>query len=157
MRGARLQLLHTVDLLIHTFQGGSEHLFAQQGMLGCARKAAAPRRSFPAHFPPLLPRQSTLLVAHVAQALAQFLEVAERRIVNQGMVTAQEHFMLVMAENATLEFAGNGHRDSRRLQGSAVSSVASDDEHDTTSAPIARKRGDAREWCTRKVTPIGLS
>ena len=53
--------------------------------------------------------QGTLLIAHIAQTLAQRLEVIEPGGIDFGMVTAQDDLMLVVAENAALEFTGYGH------------------------------------------------
>src|SRR5262249_50961355 len=49
------------------------------------------------------------LIAHLAQTLAQRPEVIKRSVIDFGMVTAQDDLMLVIAENAALEFAGYGH------------------------------------------------
>ena len=43
--------------------------------------------------------------AHIAQTLAQRLKVIKPGIVVFGMVTAQDDFMLIVTENAPLEFA----------------------------------------------------
>jgi hypothetical protein len=73
MRGPRLELLHAADLFVHAFQRRGEHLFALQGMLGCAREASTSRRSFSARFALLLACQSTLPIAHIAETVAQRL------------------------------------------------------------------------------------
>src|SRR5215510_7791758 len=109
MRGSRLELVHAADLLAHAFERRGEHLLALQGVLGCAGKALASRRPFTARFTSLPARQGTLLIAHLAQTLAQRPEVVERSLVDFGMMTAQDDLMLVIAENAALEFAGYGH------------------------------------------------
>ena len=83
-------------------------MFALQGMLSCAEKASASRRSFSARGPTILARQRAFLIAHIAQTLAQRLKVIKPGIVDFGMVTAQDDFMLIVAENAALEFAGYG-------------------------------------------------
>src|SRR5260370_1542904 len=49
MRGSCLELVHAIDLPVHAFQRGGEHLLALQGVLGCARKARASLRPFSAH------------------------------------------------------------------------------------------------------------
>jgi hypothetical protein len=51
MSGSRIQLPHAVDFLAHSFECGSEHLFALQGMLSCAGKAPASWCSFSARGP----------------------------------------------------------------------------------------------------------
>src|SRR5215472_6068925 len=109
MRGSRLELVHAADLLAHAFERRGEHLLAPQGVLGCAGKALASRRPFTARFTSLPARQGTLLIAHLAQTLAQGPEVIKRSVIDFGMVTAQDDLMLVIAENAALEFAGYGH------------------------------------------------
>jgi len=108
MRGSRLELVHAIDLSVHAFQRGGEHLLALQGMLGCARKACASLRPFSAHRTAILARQGALLIAHLAQTLTQRLEVIKRGVIDFRMVTAQDDLMLVVAENAALEFAGYG-------------------------------------------------
>src|SRR5262249_29979123 len=98
VRSPRLELLQAIDLPVHPFQGGGECLLAPQGMLGCARKALSSRRPLAARFTPLCVRQCALLVAHVAQALAQCLEVIEPGLIDFGMMTAQDGPVLVIAE-----------------------------------------------------------
>src|SRR5262249_22176394 len=78
-------------------------------MLGCARKALSSRRPLAARFTTLRARQCALFVAHVAQALAQCLEVIEPSLINFGMMTAQDHPVFVIAEDAAFELAGDGH------------------------------------------------
>ena len=73
-------------------------------MLGCAGKAYASLRPFSAHRTAILMRQGPLLIAHLAQTLAQCLEIIKRGVIDFRMVTAQDHLMLVIAENAALEF-----------------------------------------------------
>src|SRR5262252_1779571 len=109
MRGSRLELVHAADLLAHAFERRGEHLLALQGVLGCAREACAPLRPFSAHRAALFARQGALLIAHLAQTLAQRAQVIKRSVIDFGMVTAQDDLMLVIAENAALEFAGYGH------------------------------------------------
>src|SRR6516162_99283 len=48
-------------------------------------------------------------LAPLPQTLAQRLEVIKRGVIDFGMVTAQNHLVLVVAENAALEFARYGH------------------------------------------------
>src|SRR5215510_4663849 len=109
MRGSRLELVHAIDLPVHAFQCGGEHLLALQGVLGCARKACTSLRPFSAHRTAIFARQGALLITHLAQTLAQRLEVIKRSVIDFRMVTAQDDLMLVIAENAALEFAGYGH------------------------------------------------
>jgi hypothetical protein len=109
VRSPRLQLLQAMDLPVHPLQGGGEYLLALQRMLGCARKALSPRRPLSARFTPLCARQCTLFVAHVAQALAQSLEVIKPSLINFGMMAAQDDPVLVKAEDPALELAGYGH------------------------------------------------
>src|SRR5215471_5324166 len=109
VRGSRLELVHAADLLAHALERRGEHLLALQGVLGCARKACASLRPFSAHRTALFARQGTLLIAHLAQTLAQRSQVIKRSVIDFGMVTAQDDLMLVIAENAALEFAGYGH------------------------------------------------
>src|SRR5262249_48449884 len=99
VRVARMQLLHAIDLPVHAFQRCGEHLLALQRMLGGARKALASRRSLAACFAALRARQCSLLLAHVAQALAQRLEVFEPSLIDFGVMTTQDNLMLVVAEN----------------------------------------------------------
>src|SRR5262249_27157658 len=54
-------------------------------------------------------RKWAFFVAHAAQALAQCLEVIKPRLVNFGMMAAQDDPVLVIAEDAALELAGYGH------------------------------------------------
>src|SRR5260370_1697541 len=105
----RIELLHAADLLAHAFKRRGEHLFALQGMLGSARKASASRRSLSAQRTAILACQGTLLIAHIAQMLAQRLEVIEPGVIDFGMVTPRDDLMLVVAENAALELSGYGH------------------------------------------------
>src|SRR6516164_5819009 len=56
-----------------------------------------------------VPGKLALLIAHLAQTLAQRPEVIKRSVIDFGMVTAQGDLMLVIAENAALEFTGYGH------------------------------------------------
>src|SRR5262249_5502425 len=92
------------------------------GVLGCARKACASLRTFSAQCPAFFARQGALLVAHLAQTLAQRSQVIKRSVIDFGMVTAQDDLMLVIAENAALEFAGYGHG------GPLVSCAAADED-----------------------------
>src|SRR5215467_12072785 len=109
MRASRRELVHAADLLAHAFERRGEHLLALQGVLGRAGKACAPLRPFSAHRTALFARQGALLVAHLAQTLAQRAQVIKRSVIDFGVVTAQDDLMLVIAENAALEFAGYGH------------------------------------------------
>ena len=109
MSGSRIQLPHAADFLVHSFECGSEHLFALQGMLSCAGKASASRCPFSARGPTILARQRAFPIAHIAKTLAQRLKVIKSGIIDFGMVTAQDEFMFVVAENAAFEFAGYGH------------------------------------------------
>ena len=61
MSGSRIQLPHAADFLVHSFECGSEHLFALQGMLSCAGKASASRCPFSARGPTILARQRASL------------------------------------------------------------------------------------------------
>jgi hypothetical protein len=80
-----------------------------RGVFGGTGKASVSRRPVTARFASLCPRARRLLVAHHAQTLAQRLEVIKRGVIDFRMVTAQDDLMLVVAENAALEFAGYGH------------------------------------------------
>src|SRR5262249_42952436 len=75
VRSPHLQLLHAMNLPVHPFQGGGEYLLALQGMLGCPGEALSSRRPLSTRFKPLCARQCAFFVAHVAQTLAQGLEV----------------------------------------------------------------------------------
>jgi hypothetical protein len=88
IRGSRICLPHAADFLAHSFERGSKHLFALQGMLSCAGKASASRRSFPARGPAVFARQRAFLIAHIAQTPAQRLKVIKPGVVDFGMVTA---------------------------------------------------------------------
>jgi len=109
MRGSRLELVHAIDLPCSRVSRRRRTPACAQGVLGCARKACASLRPFSAHRTAIFARQSTLLIAHLAQTLAQRLEVIRRSVIDFGMMTAQDDLMLVIAENAALEFAGYGH------------------------------------------------
>src|SRR5262245_780425 len=74
-----------------------------------AGKALASRPSLATRFAALRASQGALLVAHVTQALAQHLEVIRPGVINFGMVTAQDDLVLVVAEDAALEFARYRH------------------------------------------------
>src|SRR5262249_2045646 len=89
MRGSRLELVHAADLLAHPFERRGEHLLAPQGVLGCARKACASLRPFSAHRTAIFARQGTLLIAHLAQTLAQRPQVIKRSVIDFGWVTAE--------------------------------------------------------------------
>src|SRR6516165_6077669 len=119
MRGSRLELAHAIDLSVHAFQRGGEHLLALQGVLGCARKACASLRPFSAHCTAFFARQGALPIAHLAQTLAQRLEIIKRSVIDFRMVSAQDDLMLVVAENAALEFAGYGHGGPPRVRSTA--------------------------------------
>src|SRR6516164_6403754 len=119
MRGSRLELAHAIDLSVHAFQRGGEHLLALQGVLVCARKACASLRPFSAHCTTFFARQGALPIAHLAQTLAQRLEIIKRSVIDFRMVSAQDDLMLVVAENAALEFAGYGHGGPPRVRSTA--------------------------------------
>src|SRR5262245_7480322 len=74
-----------------------------------AGKAPASRRSLATRFAALRASQGALLVAHVTQALAQRLEVIKPGVINFGMVTTQDDLVLIVAEDAALEFARYRH------------------------------------------------
>src|SRR6516164_2314251 len=63
-----------------------------------------------------------LPIAHLAQTLAQSLEAIKRGVIDFRMVSAQDDLMLVIAENAALEFTGYGH-------GGPLVSCAAANEH----------------------------
>src|SRR5271165_3076121 len=105
MLGPRIELLHAADLLAHAFERRGEHLFALQGMLRCARKASGSRLSLSAHRTAILACQGALLIAHIAQTLAQRLEVIEPDVIDFGMVTAQDDLMLVVPANSSAAFS----------------------------------------------------
>jgi len=93
--GPRFQLVHAINLPVDAFQRSSEHLLAPQGMFGRARKTPGSRRPFTACLAVLLARQSPFLIAHIAQPLAQRLEVIKTGIIDFGVVTAQYDLMLI--------------------------------------------------------------
>jgi len=95
--------------LFTRFNAAVEYLLALQEVLGCVRKACASLLPFSAHRTAIFARQGALLIAHLAQTLAQRLEVIKRAVIDFRMVTAQNDLMLVIAENAALEFTGYGH------------------------------------------------
>src|SRR5262245_47298319 len=109
VRSPRLRLLHAMGLPVHPFQGGGEYLLALQGVLSWPRKACASLRPFSAPRTAISASQGALLIAHLAQTLARRLEVIKRGFIDFGMVTAQDDLMLVIAENAALEFTRYGH------------------------------------------------
>src|SRR5215510_6781429 len=78
-------------------------------MRGCTGKGYASLRPFSAHRTAILMRQGALLIAHLAQTLAQCLEIIKHGVIDFRMVSAQDDPMLVIAENAALEFTGYGH------------------------------------------------
>src|SRR5262249_60835862 len=114
--GPGSKLVHAIDLPVDAFQRGGEPLLAPQGMFGRARKPPASRRLFPAYAAALLARQSSFLVAHIAQPLPQRLEVIKTGIIDSGVMTAQDDLMLLVAENAAFEFAGYGHSATHNFQ-----------------------------------------
>ena len=83
MRGSRLELLHAIEFPVHAFQRSGEDLLAPQGVLGCAGKACASLRPFSAHRTAIFARQGTLLIAHLAQTLAQRPELIKRRVIEK--------------------------------------------------------------------------
>jgi hypothetical protein len=89
--------------LLHAFACGGKHRAAGDARL-CQetfRLSALPFRApHGARVRPLL---------RISQTLAQRLEVIEPGVIDFGMVTAQDDLMLVVAENAALEFTGYGH------------------------------------------------
>jgi hypothetical protein len=87
MSDSHIQLPHAADFLVHSFECGSEHLFALQGMLSCAGKASASRHAFSARGPAILARKRAFLIAHIAQTLAQRLKVIKPGIVDFGITT----------------------------------------------------------------------
>jgi hypothetical protein len=103
------EMLHAMELSVHPFQGSGEYLLALQRMLGRARKALPARGALAARLTTLRVGQCALFVAHVAQALTQSLELIDPGLVNLGMMAAQDHLVLVIAEDAALELAGYGH------------------------------------------------
>jgi hypothetical protein len=109
VRGARLHFLHPVDLSIHPFQRPGENLLALQRMFGDARETSSARFALSAGFASFLSRQSPLTIAHIAKALAQRPQVFERNLVDCRVVSSENDFVLVVTENAALEFAWNGH------------------------------------------------
>src|SRR5262249_16334447 len=97
------------DLFGDTLERGCEHLLALEGMLRCARKASPSRCCLSACGTAILARECALLIAHAAQTLSQRLEIIKRGVIDFRMVSAQNDLMLVIAENAALEFTGYGH------------------------------------------------
>jgi hypothetical protein len=93
MCGPRCKLLHVADLLAHAFERCGEHLLA---LHGGARRCRKSWRLLSAYCTAILARERPLLVAHVAQALTQRLEVVKRGVIDFGMVTAQDHLLLVV-------------------------------------------------------------
>ena len=96
--------------LFTRFNAAANTCLRRRGVLGCARKARASLRPFSAHCTAIFARQGTRLIAHLTQALAQLPELIKGRVIDFGMVTAQDDLILVITENATLEFARYGHR-----------------------------------------------
>src|SRR5215510_13673937 len=88
-------------------------------MLRCARKAPPSRCRLSACGTAILARECAFLIAHLAQTLTQRLEVIKRGVIDFRMVTAQDDLMLVVAENAALEFAGYGHGGPPRVRSTA--------------------------------------
>src|SRR5262245_11720796 len=80
-----------------------------EGMLRRARKASPSRCCLSACGTAILARECALLIAHAAQTLSQRLEIIKRSVIDFRMVSAQNDLMLVIAENAALEFTGYGH------------------------------------------------
>src|SRR5215813_2635120 len=78
-------------------------------MLRCARKAPPSRCCLSARGTAILARECAFLIAHAAQTLAQCLEIIKRGVIDFRMVSAQDDLMLVIAENAALEFTRYGH------------------------------------------------
>src|SRR5215831_5456845 len=90
--------------LLTRFNAAANTCFAARDVRPCPESSRS-RRPFPACLAALLARQSPLLVAHIAQPLAQRLEIIEPDIIDSGMMTAQDDLMLIVAENAAFEFA----------------------------------------------------
>src|SRR5262249_35665833 len=78
--------------------------------------------------------QSPFLVAHIAQPLAQRLEVIKTGIIDSGVVTAQDDLMLIVAENAAFEFAGYGHGSPLEI-GDATHNFQTSGARKTTTTP----------------------
>ena len=98
------------SIFLFTRLSAAENTYlAPQRVLGCARKACASLHPFSAHRTAIFACQGTLLIAHLAQTMAQRPGAIKRSFIDFGMVTAQDDLMLVIAENAALEFAGYGH------------------------------------------------
>src|SRR5262245_2037016 len=88
-------------------------------MLRCARKASPSWRCLSACGTAILAREFAFLIAHTAQTPAQRLEIIKRGVIDFRMVTAQDDLMLVIAENAALEFTGYGHGGPPRVRSAA--------------------------------------
>src|SRR5262249_23784098 len=109
MRGSRLELVHAIDLPCSRVSrrrrtpacaAGGARLCPESLRLS-APLFRAPHGDF--RTPGYAPYRAS------AQTLAQRLEVIRRSVIDFGMMTAQDDLMLVIAENAALEFAGYGH------------------------------------------------
>ena len=94
MCGSRLELVHVINLAVHALQRSGEHLLAPEGVLGCARKLAPLCVPFP-RTARRFRGPGTRLIAHLTQTLAQLPEFVKRRVIDFGMVTAQDDLMLV--------------------------------------------------------------
>src|SRR5262245_16388355 len=84
------------DLLVPALQGGADHLLALERALGRAGEARAARLVLAPLLAPLGARQGPFLVAQIAQALAQALQVIERRVVEYGMVAGEYRLLLLV-------------------------------------------------------------
>jgi hypothetical protein len=83
-------------------------------MFGRSGETPSARFTLSPDFASFLSGQRTLPIAHIAKALTQRLQVFERSVVDSWMMTSENDFVLVVTENAALEFAWNCHAVSSR-------------------------------------------
>ncbi|MBV9964230.1 MAG: hypothetical protein JO008_00915 [Alphaproteobacteria bacterium] len=109
MSGMRLEIAQAADLLVDPLQGRRKHLFSLRWPFGGAGKTSAASFGLPAHLPLLLTRQRALLVSHLAQAQFGFAQLRAAEVVNGRVMRDADRLILVMAEQAAFEFAGDRH------------------------------------------------
>src|SRR5262245_9141016 len=106
---ARVEVFTPCNLLADAFKRRDEHLLALERAFGGTGEARAAGCALAALFAPLRARQCPLLVAQIAQLLAQRLQIVERDVIDGGMVAGQDGLLFVVSEKALFEFARNGH------------------------------------------------
>src|SRR5262245_18356691 len=110
MSGTRCKLVEAEDLLADALERRSKHLLPLVGMFGGPGECRPTSVALAPRLPLLCARERAFLVAQVAKPLQQRFQIVDARIVNGRMVGACDNRILLVTEEATLGFAGNGHR-----------------------------------------------